>query len=87
MVFVPPVDGPWRERVTAFSRRLPSAPTVVIGVEGSLEETRPGFLRRVFLRPAAPPNQVVAALPKLRAALEAEGLRVQVLHRSSGALL
>jgi Protein of unknown function DUF58 len=87
VVFVPPVDGPWRERVTAFTRRLPAAPTVVIGVEGSLETHRPGLLRRVFLRPDEPPNPVGAALPKLRAALEADGLRVQVLHRTSGALL
>jgi hypothetical protein len=60
---------------------------VVIGVEGSLETHRPGLLRRVFLRPDEPPNPVGAALPKLRAALEADGLRVQVLHRTSGALL
>jgi hypothetical protein len=88
VVFVPPVDGPWRERVAAFSRRLPAAPLVVIGVEGTDDHTPPGLLRRVFTRKDAPPeHRVYKQLPALRSALEADGLRVQVLHRTSGTLL
>jgi len=84
VVFAPPVDGPWRERVTAFARRLPAPPIVVIGVEGAPPEERRGRLRRWLIRGRAPaPN----GFGHLRTALENEGLRVQVLHRETGQVL
>jgi hypothetical protein len=90
VMFVPPVDGPWRDRVTAFARRLPSAATIVIGVAGVADERRRGLLSRLFWRAPHdedPDSRAFAELPALRAALEAEGLRVQVLHRETGQLL
>lgn len=90
VVFAPPVDGPWRDRVTAFVRRLPAPATVVIGVAGVADARRRGFLARLLWRSAVdedPDGRALAKLPALRAALEAEGLRVQVLHRETGQML
>ena len=89
VVFAPAVDGPWRARVTAFSRRLPTPPTIVIGVAGTVEVRSRGRLARLFMRQVATGSHqiVLAAVPALRAALEADGLRVQVLHRQTGQIL
>jgi hypothetical protein len=90
VVFAPPVDGPWRDRVTAFVRRLPSPATIVIGVAGVADERRRGRLGRLLLAaPGAddPDGRAFARVPALRAALEADGLRVQVIHRETGQVL
>ena len=84
VVFVPPVDGPWRERVLAFARRLPSPPTVVIGVEGAAPEAKPRLRRWLVRNPQAATTNGVR---HLRATLENEGMRVQVLHRQTGQVL
>jgi hypothetical protein len=93
VVFAPPVDGAWRERVSAFARKLPTPPTIVIGVDATDEEDlkQPALRRRVhhwlWRRDDDTPPLSAARLTALRAALEAEGLRVQVLHRGTGAML
>ncbi|HKA91101.1 MAG TPA: DUF58 domain-containing protein [Haliangiales bacterium] len=87
VVFAPPVDGPWRERVTAFIRRLPAPATIVIGVAGAADGARRSRMGRLLWRAAGdddPDSRALAKLPALRAALEADGLRVQVLHRETG---
>ncbi|HLL25837.1 MAG TPA: DUF58 domain-containing protein, partial [Kofleriaceae bacterium] len=38
IVFAPPSDGAWCDRLTAFSRALPQPATVIIGVEGDTTE-------------------------------------------------
>ncbi len=92
VVFAPPIDGPWRERVSAFAHRLPTPPTIVIGVDGTDEfdpkRTLSQRARHWILRgpPETPPTSA-AALQALRVALEAEGLRVQILHRGSGEMM
>lgn len=81
IVFVPAVDGPWRPRLIELTRRLPSPPTVVIGVEGSAAApARPRGLSAWLWR-APPGDRGDAELSSLRRALEAEGLKVQVMHR------
>ncbi len=86
VVFAPPVDGPWRERVTALARQLASAATVVIGVDGPLEAPPVGGrLQRWFLKQEA--VHAVSSLPALRSSLEADGFRVQVYHRPTGQAL
>jgi uncharacterized protein (DUF58 family) len=91
VIFVPPLDGPWRERVMEFSRTLPAPATVVIGVEGVAGERRP-LWRRVLVggdgaARDADVERAHAGLPALRAALESAGVRVQVVHRQTGQLL
>jgi hypothetical protein len=88
LVFAPPVDGPWRARLVAFARRLAAPATVIIGVEGAAADGRRSALRRLVTRaPAGVADGVHDGLPALRAALEADGLRVQVLHRQTGQML
>jgi len=85
IVFAPPVDGPWRARVAAFSRRLPAPATVVIGVEGVAAPRRGRLARLLVVGNGA--RGAHDEVGTLRAALEADGLRVQVLHRQSGQIL
>jgi hypothetical protein len=89
VVFAPPVDGPWRVRVSELSRQLPSPATVVIGIEGADDVPTRGRLARVFLRPrdGGEIPSSLAGLPALRSALEEAGMRVQVLHRQTGRLM
>src|SRR5262249_38984525 len=87
LVFAPPVDGPWRERLVAFTRRLAAPATGIIGVEGAPPNGKSGTLRRLLVRVDHHGDGVLDRLPALRAALEADGLRVQVLHRETGQML
>jgi hypothetical protein len=87
IVFAPPIDGPWRDRLSDFSRRLAAPATVVIGVDGAGDDRPRGRLRRLFVRADAAVDTLPAGLPALRAALQADGVRVQVLHRQTGQLL
>ena len=90
IVFAPAVDGAWRDHVVAFARRLPSPPTVIIGVDGEAPPAARSLVARVLVRPAGQidaDGRALAEVPRLRAALEAEGIRVQVIHRSTGQLL
>jgi uncharacterized protein (DUF58 family) len=89
LVFVPPVDGAWRERVVAFSRRLAAPATVIIGVDGEPAAPRRRWARWLLsddpdTDAGAADGRVFARVPGLRAALESDGLRVQVLHRRTG---
>jgi len=87
VVFAPPIDGEWRERVTAFSAQLPSPATVIIGVEGALEDRRRGLLARLMLVPDRKLSAQRRDLDKIRAALEAGGAQVKILHRETGQAL
>ncbi len=90
VVFAPAVDGPWRERVVAFSTQLPAPPTVIIGVDGEPPPSVRRLIYRVLIgdrRIIDPDSRALAGVPKLRAALEENGMRVHVIHRSSGAQL
>jgi uncharacterized protein DUF58 len=89
VVFAPPIDGPWRERLAAFSRRLPSPATVVMGVDAGPEVARRSRLGRLLFAPPAAgapaaSNRALGGLLALRAALEAQGVRVQILDRQTG---
>lgn len=89
IVFAPPVDGPWRARVVDLAQRIGVNATVIVGVDGVAAAPR-GRLARLLARPEAgddPDSRALAELPALRAALEGDGLRVQVLHRRTGQLL
>jgi hypothetical protein len=90
VVFAPAVDGPWRERVAAFAARLPAPPIVVIGVDGEPPAPPKAKWTRFLVRPA-PAQQAdgdaLVGVPALREALEAQGLRVQIIHRSTGQIL
>jgi hypothetical protein len=92
VVFAPPSDGAWCERVAAFSRALPSPATVIIGVEGFIDEPKRKLVTRLLLRPAAaaavthPPGWR-RDLARIRATLEAGGVMVKVLHRDTGQVL
>lgn len=90
VVFAPAVDGPWRERVAAFAARLPAPPIVVIGVDGTEPPAPRPRWKRLLVRNAEEDDaegRALAGVPALREALEAQGLRVQVIHRSTGQVL
>jgi hypothetical protein len=90
VVFAPAVDGPWRERVVAFAARPPAPPTIVIGVDGAAPRPQRSRLARMLVRRADTDDadgRAMAEVGALREALEASGLRVQVVHRSTGQAL
>ncbi len=88
LVFAPPVDGPWREKLVGFVRRHGLDATVIIGVDEAGEAPPPANKLQSFLfQPEATLDSARPTLWKLRQALEAEGLPVRVLHRGSGQVL
>lgn len=87
VVFAPPIDGEWRDRVAAFSAQLPSPATVIIGVEGALEDRRRGLFARLMLVPDRRLSAQRRDLDKIRAGLEAGGVQVKILHRETGQAL
>ncbi len=87
LLFVPPVDGAWRERVVGFVRKHSLNASVIIGVDEVGELPAPASRLQSFLfLPEATLDSTRPALKKLRDALEAEGLPVKVLHRTTGQL-
>ena len=85
VLFVPPVDGAWRERVVGFVRKHSLSASVIIGVDEVGEAPAPSSRLNSFLfQPDATLDTARPSLKALRAALEAEGLPVKVLHRTTG---
>ncbi|MDP2273502.1 MAG: DUF58 domain-containing protein [Archangium sp.] len=85
VLFVPPVDGAWRERVVGFVRKHSLSASVIIGVDEVGEAPAPPSRLNSFLfQPDATLDTARPSLKALRAALEAEGLPVKVLHRTTG---
>lgn len=89
VVFAPPADGPWRERMLAMSRRLSVPATVIIGVDTAVDPTvtppkrgLEGWLLEEDLE-----AQRSTQLATLRSALEADGFVVKVIHRPTGRLV
>ncbi len=88
LFFAPPVDGPWREKVVGFVRRHQLDASIIIGVdEGGEAPPPPSRLQSWLFRPDETLDVARPTLGKLRAALEAEGLPVTVLHRGTGQVL
>lgn len=87
LLFVPPVDGEWRSRVVGFVRKFGLSASVIIGVdeagEAKAQESR---VEKWLFEPQLSLDAARPELKKLRAALEAEGLPVKVLHRTTGQL-
>lgn len=86
VVFAPPVDGPWRERLVAMSRRLSVPATVVIGIDGSDDVPPPKNVPKWLLRESTEAT-LAAGLIALKAALEADGFPVRIIHRPTGQLV
>lgn len=86
VVFAPPVDGPWRERLVAMSRRLSVPATVVIGIDGSDDAPPPKNVPKWFLRESTEAT-LATGLVALKAALEADGFPVRIVHRPTGQLV
>lgn len=86
VVFAPPVDGPWRERLVTMSRRLSVPATVVIGIDGSDEVAPPKNVPKWLLRESTEAT-LAAGLVALKAALEADGFPVRIVHRPTGQLV
>lgn len=84
VVFAPPVDGPWRERLSAMSKRLSVPATVIIGIDDETKGTpqRAGMAKWLLLDDAH--TERATALSSLKAALEADGFTVKVVHRPTG---
>jgi len=87
IVFAPPSDGAWCDRVAAFSRALPQPATVIIGVEGDASERPKTRLGRWLVRRRATHAHANPDLLRVRAKLEAGGMQVKVLHRETGQVL
>ncbi|MBE2250692.1 MAG: DUF58 domain-containing protein [Myxococcus sp.] len=86
VVFAPPIDGPWRERLVAMSRRLSVPATVVIGFDGGDETAPKPRLPQWLLREDVEASRA-AALVALKSALEADGFPVRIIHRPTGRLV
>lgn len=85
VLFVPPVDGAWRERVVGFVKKHGLDASVIIGVDEAGEPTAQASRLESFLfLPEENLDSARPSLKKLRAALEADGLPVKILHRSTG---
>jgi hypothetical protein len=91
LFFAPPIDGPWRARLLALVQRLALTPTVIIGIDALLEAVAApeGRLRRFLLEPPgdSPDERALAQVSTLKHALEADGLKVQLIHRGTGQVL
>ena len=86
VVFAPPIDGPWREKLVAMSRRLSMPATVVIGFDGG-DETKPSTRVPQWLLREDVEASRAAALVALKTALEADGFPVRIVHRPTGRLV
>ncbi len=87
LLFVPPVDGEWRQRVVGFVRKFGLSASVIIGVDEAGEAHVPDSkVEKWLFEPEQSLDAARPSLKKLRAALEAEGLPVKVLHRTTGQL-
>lgn len=86
IVFAPPSDGEWTDRVAAFSKALPQPATIIIGVEGAAHAPKRGRLAR-WLVDRTTSAHVNPELIRVRAKLEAGGMQVKVLHRETGQVL
>jgi hypothetical protein len=85
VLFVPNRFGPWFEEVRAFAARLPAPPTLIVSVDGELEQK--GKWRIAHLLREQPHRiDELRAVPKLFDALSTLG-SVQVVHASSGRLI
>lgn len=85
VVFAPPTDGPWRQRLTALVQSRGLRATVVIGVDtfAATAPESPGRLRRLLFEVAGP-QALEGGVGALRGALEAAGLTVHLVHRPTG---
>ena len=86
VVFAPPIDGPWREKLVAMSRRLSMPATIVIGFDGG-DETKPSTRVPQWLLREDVEASRAAALVALKTALEADGFPVRIVHRPTGRLV
>lgn len=87
MLFVPPVDGEWRARVVGFVRKYGLSASVIIGVDEVGEApASPSRVQSWLFQPELSLDTARPSLKKLKADLEAEGLPVKVLHRTTGQL-
>ncbi len=82
LIFVPPVDGPWRSRVEIFSSRLAVPATIVIGVSGALPQGERKFKQMLFRKDGASTDW--DGLARLTLELRQCGMKVQVIHRELG---
>jgi uncharacterized protein (DUF58 family) len=87
IVFAPPSDGAWLDRVTAFSRTLPQPATIIIGVEGNATAPARSRLARWLVNRRRVAAHMNPDLLRVRAKLEAGGMQVKVLHRETGQVL
>lgn len=87
IVFAPPTEGTWTDRVIGFSRTLPAPATVIIGVEGSAAPREQKRWSRWLLGERDRGPHVPADVVRVKAKLEAGGMSVRVLHRETGQVL
>ncbi len=84
--FLPSKPGVWMNRLLRFAGSLPVPPTLVLTVDGRLEQDERGRLGRwLFQPPERDPS--MARLPKLYDELRRIGGPVRIIHRSSGRLM
>ncbi len=86
LVFAPPIDGPWRERLVGFVRRHSLDATIIIGIDEAVEPMpAPARVQSLFFETEETTTR--PSLVTLRSALAADGLNVKVLHCKSGQLV
>ena len=87
VLFVPPHEGAWVERIELMLRRRARNARVVIGVDGITQAAAPTWLERLTLSPARSTRSQLAALRGLIARYRRLGCDVAVVDRESGRML
>lgn len=82
-LFVPSSAGPWLDPVLAFAGRPDVAPTIVMGVEGRVEPSHAGTVRRWLTRTERP-SVALGPLLELHDRFEALRLKILMIHAPSG---
>jgi uncharacterized protein (DUF58 family) len=86
LLFVPPVAGPWLDRVVRAARYVPGA-RVITAVDSSPVAPSPSGWRRWLFAESADGQVSRRALGRVLQRLAGAGFEVHVLHRPSGELL
>jgi hypothetical protein len=87
VLFVPPVAGPWLERVLAGAPRIPGARAITAVDERLDPSARPSRLRRLLFAERDAEAISARALAGVVSTLSVRGYEVQVLHRPTGEIL
>lgn len=87
VVFAPPSEGAWIDRLLVAARSVPLPPLVILSVEAHPVHRRRGWLGRFFFRDAGPTGRPLAEAARVIDRLRQGGVELRLVHRGSAALI